>query len=103
MTDKKKIIAWLADTELYYRERQNATEDDLHNSYMASETIELIKRMENNTCENCAAAIEDRQPVVRCKDCKRGVYEKENGFHPHVWCRGQCHPDYWFCADGERK
>ena len=26
---------------------------------------------EQNGCENCAIAIEDRQSVVRCKDCRK--------------------------------
>lgn len=30
--------------------------------------VALLKEQDN--CENCAIAIEDRQPVVRCKDCK---------------------------------
>ena len=32
-----------------------------------SNALFLLK--EQNNCENCAIAIEDRQPVVRCKDC----------------------------------
>lgn len=33
--------------------------------------VALLKEQDN--CENCAIAIEDRQPVVRCKDCKHAV------------------------------
>lgn len=34
----------------------------------ASDAIALLKEQDN--CENCAIAIEDRQLVVRCIDCK---------------------------------
>lgn len=32
-----------------------------------SDALSLLKEQDN--CENCAIAIEDRQLVVRCKDC----------------------------------
>ena len=67
--------------------------------------LALLKEQDN--CENCAMAIEDRQPVVRCKDCKHGkihgidvecVAHEEVGYDPEPW-----HPLDWFCADGEQK
>lgn len=57
----------------------------------------LLKEQDN--CENCAMAIEDRQPIVRCKDCRR---------HGTVACPMCTHYIFktasnWFCADGEAK
>ena len=73
------------------------------------DALALLKEQDN--CENCAIAIEDRQPVVRCKDCKHCVIAED-----HVWrsLRGEtlykCEhiplidvESNWFCADGERK
>lgn len=60
----------------------------------------LLKEQEN--CENCAIAIEDRQPIVRCKDCQ--------WFHQAFKNEGRCikhdndfHDTDWFCADGVKK
>lgn len=39
--DREKVIAWLADEELYYREHGNA-----HNSLMACNALELLKEQE---------------------------------------------------------
>lgn len=62
----------------------------------------------DNECENCAAAIEDRVKVVRCKDC---FYSKDysyihsqqpfkciydNKFH-------EFHDADWFCANGKTR
>jgi len=62
---------------------------------------------EHDDCENCAIAIEDRQPVVRCKDCKHGQYEEwDNGecIDKTVYCDGYgIHKPDWFCGDGDRK
>ena len=60
----------------------------------ARDAIALLK--EKNGCENCAIAIEDRQPVVRCKDCKHYMTI-------HCTCDGCCISDDWFCADGKRR
>ena len=44
---------------------------------------------EQNNCENCAMAIEDRQLIIRCKDCK-------------YWRQGCCDcDDMWRLLDGE--
>ena len=64
MPDRKKVM----------EELQNLVNDDWmwrHANFYAmvcENAIALLK--EQNNCENCAIAIEDRQPVVRCKDCK---------------------------------
>lgn len=60
-------------------------------------------RDEQDNCENCAIAIEDRQPVIRCKDCKHRDPEDgrcDNG-HDVIWNLPR--PDNWFCKDGERR
>ena len=68
--------------------------------------LSLLK--EQNGCENCAIAIEDRQPVVRCKDCKhkgQTIHQKDGTNIIVCWNQGYGihHPIDWFCADGERK
>lgn len=60
---------------------------------------------ERDGCENCAIAIEDRQPVVRCRDCKHGEKVPTFKYYPDVtWCNKYLtsHNDNWFCADGKR-
>ena len=68
---------------------------------MKKGVCELLKEQDN--CENCSIAIEDRQPVIRCKDCKWA----ELSDNEHTWCdhvdHDFCHNNDWFCADGERK
>lgn len=68
---------------------------------MLFDALALLK--EQNNCENCAIAIEDRQPVVRCKDCKHGAYVVQVGMLPFVTCCGVDRELDWFCADGERR
>ena len=65
---------------------------------LAKKILALLK--EHDNCENCAIAIEDRQPIVRCKDCK--FWYKDECSH---LCKitGDLHPANWFCADGERR
>ena len=41
MVDMEKVIAWLADEELYYRDH-----GDTHNSLMACDAITLLKKQE---------------------------------------------------------
>ena len=69
----------------------------------AEDIITLLKEQDN--CENCTIAIEDRQPVVRCKECKycfaEGFVHEHNICDKHEEIQGQ--PDDWFCAYGERK
>ena len=54
---------------------------------------------EHDDCENCAIAIEDRQLVVRCKDCKHYDPDTQSC---NDGLDGIFLPD-WFCADGERR
>ena len=41
MTDMEKVIAWLADEELYYRDH-----GDMHNSLMACNAIAMLKEQQ---------------------------------------------------------
>jgi len=63
----------------------------------ARDAIALLK--EKNGCENCAIAIEDRQPVVRCKDCT--YLNADTGICivgiPHG------HKDTFYCTYGKRR
>ena len=73
---------------------------------LMADAYALLK--EQDGCENCAIAIEDRQPVVYCKDCKYWLPMNrfDPDYHPG---RGQCELNCWirdsdwFCADGERR
>ena len=67
------------------------------------DAISLIK--EQDSCENCAIAIEDRQHVIHCKDCKHGVRLDNSNYYvcskPFASNR-ETHTEDWFCADGRR-
>lgn len=73
---------------------------------LLKDALAMLK--EQNGCENCAIAIEDRQPVVRCKDCKhRGNSERcvltaisEEKDVPLFILDNRGN---WFCADGKPK
>lgn len=76
------------------------------NSALLVDALELLKQ---DGCENCAIAIEDRQMVIRCKDCRWWEDGKcENDYvHQQIYDDG-CYPDFhtyseWFCAEGERR
>ena len=58
---------------------------------LTKEALELLK--EQGNCENCAMAIEDRQLVIRCKDCKYWRQLSSTGY-----C--DC-DDMWRSLDGE--
>jgi len=66
---------------------------------------ELLKEQDN--CENCAIAIEDRQPVVRCKDCVKHLDKHETELNGELYRYCELHKrwttDDWYCADGERR
>ena len=52
----------------------------------------IIEVLKNDTeCENCEIAIEDRQKVVRCKDCRKNMLCELTIDKPRDW----------FCADGK--
>ena len=81
------------------------TSDELLKEVMET-ALELLKQ---DGCENCAMAVEDRQMVVRCKDCKWWKdYKCENDFVLRQIFDCGCYPDFhtdseWFCAEGERR
>ena len=61
------------------------------------DTLALLKEYQNNNgCETCAMAVEDRPFVVRCKDCKH--YDR-NMIYCNKFGIQNIHND-WFCADG---
>ena len=76
---------------------------------IASDALALLKEQDNCECENCAIAIEDWQPVARCKDCKYAhktydgdckycdMFTDDDGNPIERYRSGD-----WFCADGER-
>ena len=71
-----------------------------------SDAIELLKGQ--SQCENCAIAIEDRQMVVRCKDCVFGEECKDNNGDRIILCHypvngmfEYTHKPKWFCAYGK--
>jgi len=62
------------------------------------DALDLLKEQDN--CENCAIGIEDRQPVVRCKDCK--YWRQLYGDRPFYSSIGCCDcDDMWRSLDGE--
>lgn len=62
--------------------------------------IKVLKHSDSE-CENCTMAIEDRQIIVKCKDCKwRG---HENDSPKWIPCLAIRTNNDWFCADGEKK
>ena len=101
MPDREKVIKKFADYVYYFKAYCTS---DAYDHEMLKAVLDLLKEQEN--CENCAIAIEDRQPIVRCKDCKHGRRMKtENGIE--VYCENNrierifCEQD-WFCADGRK-
>lgn len=65
-----------------------------------SSVVELLNVLkEQNSCENCAIAIEDRQPIVRCKYC----VNRHNSLNCRMFSEGMDTSDDWFCADGKHK
>ena len=71
---------------------------------LSREDVEYILTLlkEQDNCENCAIAVEDRQPIVRCKDCR--YHNSEPDTHGDYcdkihWSKG---PN-WFCGDGKRR
>ena len=95
MTDKKTVMGWL----------DGLTQDDWQKWYSDSEVQGIAKAAfallkEQDNCENCAIVIEDRQPVVRCKNCKywRQLYG-DKPFYSSIGCC-DCN-DMWLSLDGE--
>lgn len=117
MVDREKIIVHLDDLRqfadvdihpLVSPENWNIYATLCDYADQIKEEVEALLKEQDN-CENCAIAIEDRQPIVNCKDC---IYGKPTIFGDQTWC---CNPksplknsqyprnNDWFCADGERK
>ena len=63
------------------------------------DALSLLKEQDN--CENCSIAIEDRQLVVRCKDCKH--FEPDGIYTMCYRHNGLSQNEDWYCADGERR
>ena len=108
MPEQEKIISELQSALEWCGPKDNPNGSVAVKLWAVRGAIAMLK--EQNNCENCAIAIEDRQPVVRCKDCKyRSLYctEATDGTTLYT-CHHPCANDVprpfdWFCADGERK
>ena len=97
MTDREKVIAWLADEELYYREH-----GDMHNSLMACDVLSLLKEQEAKeghwiVLEFCA------NEGIYCSECHMKIFdrttkpkEKLSKYCPHCGSRNE-----QFFKDGE--
>lgn len=96
----------LNDVLALLKEQEEQIENLRQTAQSMMEGVCLLK--ERSNCENCAIAIEDRQPIVRCKDCKHyrinTVYPGTNMIITYCAKTGitESNPD-WFCADGESK
>lgn len=84
-----------------YREECAELEDSYYGSKAIDDAIALLKEQDN--CENCAIAIEDRQPVVRCRDCKYGEQCIPPCEDRYCVFYDERHNGNWFCADGDRR
>ena len=113
MAETENVIKGLENlSEWLFQQYRVVYDGDAPNYYDAYKTVDdaLTLLKEQNNCENCAIAIEDRQPVVRCKDCKyRSLYctEATDGTTLYT-CHHPCANDVprpfdWFCSDGERR
>jgi len=115
MIDKKKVIKVLEYCELGGSDPCCEKECPYYQIHNCTDKLKyniLALLREQNDCENCAIAIEDRQPVVRCKDCKYGsLYCTEDVCgetliecnRPDLGDVIEIHGWKWFCADGERR
>ena len=106
MPDREKVIAWLADEELYYRDH-----GDTHNSLMACYALDLLKEQEERIGVLTRAIKhmprltklldvygDGYAKVVRCKDC-RSNHQCAIQFK-FADADGE---EDWFCADGKRR
>ncbi len=103
MTDREKVIKDLEECLSAscrgYRPRLSCPYNDEEWDIMR-DALTLLK--EQNDCENCAMAIEDRQMVIRCRDCKYGNLHDYTGYYICIKPFGEkiSHRPDWFCADG---
>lgn len=51
----------------------------------------------------CRIPAADVVPVVRCKDCRKGIPDKISEHATAYSCYGIWHKPDWFCAGGVRK
>lgn len=101
MADKEKVIKGLKEAEIMLaqavdRGGEMAAMGAFKCFNHVSDALALLKEQDN--CENCAIAIEDRQPVVRCKDCKMN-----NQCSIQFKFADADNPGDWFCAYGKRR
>ena len=103
MTNREKVIKAF-ETEIMNFAPACTSDERLKETMKMA--LELLKQ---DGCENCAMAVEDRQMVVRCKDCRWWEDGRcENDYvHQQIYDDG-CYPDFhtdseWFCAEGERR
>ena len=101
MTDREKVVNGLK-LLAHWPDALIFTDKEKWIKPCCEMAIGLLK--EQNNCENCAIAIEDRQPIVRCKDCK---WWHESETHKGYGDCGQANgitlkPSNWFCDDGEK-
>ena len=107
----EKVVAWLADEELYYRDH-----GDSHNSIMAYCAITLLKEQEGiiKTLEDKNAKLtllvndylkkeREAKSVVRCKDCRYAEECIPPCDDRYCVFYDQRHDKDWFCADGVAK
>lgn len=111
MTNKESIIKGLE--SLHDRLMDAAEKNAIAtlDASMVADALALLK--EQDECENCAVAIEDRQPVVRCRDCKHAVLtSRGEAKYCQFWQEDEDgnfggDPLYldgdFFCAGGERR
>lgn len=113
MTDREKVMTWLeicgknndCSSCCPWANGANSEREGCKESLMA-DALWLLK---TDSCENCAMAVEDRQMIVRCKDCKWWKdYKCENDYVLRQIFDCGCYPDFhtdsnWFCAEGERR
>ena len=107
MTDQEKVlkgliccsqISGLACHECPYNEENCDNIPPVCTGKLANDALMLLK--ENNECENCAIAIEDRQLVIRCKNCRYYWVTDKTSFcskNDGRWSYND------FCSKGEKR
>ena len=80
MPDREKVIAWLADEELYYRDHV-----DTHNSLMACNALDLLKEREETTFKPHYIAEYGKHFIcgVECGACHKEI---SSTYHYCPWC-----------------
>ena len=88
MPDREKVIAWLADEELYYREHGNS-----HNSLMACDAIALIEKQENayqgavELLRQKTILFDDAIKRLKEQEAVKPVLDEQTG---RLWLCGNC-------------